>query len=51
VILDVAGRAVQTPDEVNKAIESAKEAGRRGALMRLKSAETTRFIAVPFDPA
>jgi serine protease Do len=51
VILDVAGHAVPTPDEVRKALENARDAGRLATLMRLKPAETTRFVAVPFDPA
>jgi serine protease Do len=51
VILDVGGQAVQTPEEVRKALEDAHNAGRPATLMRLKSAETIRFVAVPFDPA
>jgi serine protease Do len=51
VILDVGGQAVQTPEEVHKALEDAHNAGRPATLMRLKSADTTRFIAVPFGPA
>jgi serine protease Do len=51
VILDVGGQAVQTPEEVRKALENAHNAGPPATLMRLKSAETTRFVAVPFDPA
>ena len=51
VILDVAGQAVQTPQEVHKALEDAHNAGRTATLMRVKSAETIRLVAVPFDPA
>jgi serine protease Do len=50
VILDVGGQAVQTPEEVRKALEDAHNAGRPVTLMRLKSAETTRFVAVRFGP-
>ena len=37
VILDVDGRAVQTPEEVRRALEDAHNAGRPATLMRLKS--------------
>ena len=44
VILDVAGQAVQTPQEVHKALEDAHNAGRTATLMRVKSAETIRLV-------
>jgi serine protease Do len=51
VILDVNEKPVQTPDEITQALQDAYNAGRSAALMRLKSGDSTRFVAVPFDPA
>lgn len=51
VILDVNGKPVQTPDEITQALQDAHLAGRSAALMRLKSGDSTRFVAVLFDPA
>jgi serine protease Do len=51
LILDVNGNPVQTPDEVRQALQGAYAAGRPATLMRLRSGDTTRFIAVPFNPA
>jgi serine protease Do len=51
VILDVGGHAVQTPEEVRKALEDARDAGRPATLIRLKTGEQTRFVALRFDPA
>jgi serine protease Do len=50
MILDVGGQTVQTPEDVRKALEDAHNSGHPATLMRLKTAETTRFVAVPFDP-
>ena len=46
VILDVAGKRVATPDEVRKAFADARSDGKRTVLMRVKSGENTRFLAV-----
>jgi serine protease Do len=51
IILEVGGKAVQTPDDVRNALNQARDAGRRAALMRLKSGDAMRFVAVPLDPA
>jgi serine protease Do len=51
VIIDVAGQAVSTPAEVRDALGKAHAEGKRFVLMQLKSGETTRFVAVPADPA
>jgi len=37
--------------DVKKAVADAREQGRRSVLMRLKSGEGTRFVAVPFGRA
>jgi serine protease Do len=51
VILDVSGRPVRAPNEVRDALHNAHVAGRPAALLRLKSGDKMRFVAVPFDPA
>ena len=47
VILDVAGKQVASPDDVRKAISDARTGGKRTVLLRVKSGEGTRFLAVP----
>jgi serine protease Do len=49
VILDVAGRAVDNPLELRDAVAQARSAGKQAVLMRIKSGETARYIAVPLD--
>jgi serine protease Do len=51
VIVEVSGRAVHTPDDISKALNQAHSRGRQAAVVRLKSGNTLRFIAVPVDPA
>jgi serine protease Do len=46
VILDVAGKRVASPDEVRKAFADARSGGKRTVLLRVKSGENTRFLAV-----
>jgi serine protease Do len=47
IILDVAGRAVDNPFEVRDAVEQARSAGKQVVLMRIKSGDAARYIAVP----
>jgi serine protease Do len=47
VILEVAGKAVSNPADVRKALEDARKDDKRTVLMRVKSAEGTRFVALP----
>jgi len=51
VILDVSGSSVRAPDEVRNALSEAQGAGRHAALIRIKSGENIRFIAVPVGAA
>ena len=51
VILDVAGQVVNAPADVRKAMNDAKSAGRRTVLMRVKSEQGTRFVAIPLGNA
>ncbi|MFN3349623.1 Do family serine endopeptidase [Pseudorhodoplanes sp.] len=47
VILEVAGKAVSNPADVRKALEEARKDDKRTVLMRVKSGEGTRFVALP----
>lgn len=47
VILDVGGKSVGNVSDVRKALTEAKSAGKHDVLMRVKTAETTRFVALP----
>ena len=47
IILDVAGKKVASPEDVRKAFADARSGGKRTVLLRVKSGENTRFLAVP----
>ena len=47
VILDVGGGKVATPADVRNAIGDAHKNGKRTVLMRLKSDDGTKFLAIP----
>jgi serine protease Do len=47
VILDAGGMAVQTPSQVRQAIDRTRSQGKHSILMRVKTAEGTRFLALP----
>jgi serine protease Do len=47
VILDVAGKKVASVNDVRDAISAAHKDGKKSVLMRLKSADATKFVAVP----
>jgi serine protease Do len=49
VILDVAGKTVSSPSDVRKAVADARDGGRKNLLMRVKSGEGTRFVAIPLS--
>jgi serine protease Do len=51
VILDVGGKKVATPVDVRNAIDDAKKDGKRTVLMRLKSDNAMRFVAIPIAHA
>jgi serine protease Do len=51
VILDVAGQMVANAADVRKALFEAKKAGRHAILLRVKTVDATRFIAIPFGKA
>ena len=47
VILDVGGRTIDNARDIRKALTEAKSAGKHDVRLRVKTAETTRFIAMP----
>lgn len=47
VILDVGGKAVASAGDIRSALSDAKTAGKHDVLVRVKSAESTRFVAMP----
>lgn len=47
VILEVGGKTVSKPEDVRKALADAQKDGKRTVLMRVKSGETSRFVALP----
>jgi serine protease Do len=51
VILDVNGKPVSTPADVRKAVSDAQSDGKRSVLMRVKSSQGTRFVAVAIGNA
>ena len=46
IILDVGGKAVSTPADVRKALVDARADAKRTVLIRVKSGEATRFVAI-----
>ena len=51
VILDVGGKKVSKPEDVRTAIADAHKDGKHAVLMRVKSDDATRFVAVPLGRA
>jgi serine protease Do len=51
VILEVGGSKVATPAEMRKALGNAQKSGKHAVLMRVKSDNTTKFVAIPFSGA
>jgi serine protease Do len=47
VIVEIAGKAVSNPSDVRKALSAAQSDGKRTVLMRVKSGDATRFVALP----
>jgi serine protease Do len=51
IILDVGGKAVANAGDVRQALVEAKAQGKHDVLMRVKTGDTTRFVAVPLGKA
>jgi serine protease Do len=47
VILQVGGKAVGSVEDVRGALDAAHTRGKRDVLMRVKTADGTRFVAMP----
>jgi serine protease Do len=46
VILEVAGLSVKSPEDVANGVKEASKLGRKAVLLRLKSGDQTRFVAI-----
>jgi len=51
VIMEIAGKRVTTPAQVRDTIADAQKGGRRTILMRVKTGDNTRFVAVRLSRA
>ena len=51
VILDVGGKPVVTPDDVNQGVSDARKEGKHTVLFRVKSGGDTKFVALPLGNA
>ena len=51
IILEVGGSKVASVADVRKAMSEAQKNGKRTVLMRVKSDNTTKFVAIPFAHA
>jgi serine protease Do len=51
VILEVGGKQVSTPADVRKLLTDARKDGKRSVLIRVKSGEATKFVAMPLGRA
>jgi serine protease Do len=49
VILEVAGKSVQSPADVRDALSGARKDSKASVLMRVRSGQNSRFVAVPID--
>ncbi len=51
VILEASGKAVERPTEIAQAFDAARADGRKSVLLRVKSGDTIRFVALPAQAA
>ena len=51
LILDVSGKTVSTPSDVRKAFSDARSQGKRTVLLRVKSGNAMKFVALPVGRA
>jgi serine protease Do len=47
IILDVGGKTVASPGDVRSALKDATAKSAHSVLMRVKTADATRFVALP----
>jgi len=48
VILEVAGKSVASPGDISEAVKAARADNKNSVLMRVRSAEGSRYVAIPF---
>ncbi len=51
VIIEAGGKPVTRPSDVSQAIDAAKSEGRKSVLLRVKSGDAIRFLALPAQSA
>jgi serine protease Do len=51
VVVEAGGSEVMSPDDVNKAVAMAEEKGRKAVLLRVKSGDNERFVALSLHKA
>lgn len=51
VILEAGGHPVSKPSDISAALAEAKKENRKAVLLRVKSGEDTRFVAIAVNPA
>jgi serine protease Do len=51
VILEASGKAVERPTEIAQAFDAARADGRKSVLLRVKTGDTVRFVALPAQAA
>ncbi|MGQ4272483.1 Do family serine endopeptidase [Terrihabitans sp. B22-R8] len=49
IILEVGGKKVSNPRDVGDALKAAKDKGTRSVLMRVRTGDNARYVAVPVD--
>lgn len=49
VILDAGGKTVTAPTDLSAAVSEARKAGKRSILMRVRTAENSRYVALPLN--
>jgi serine protease Do len=47
VILEAGGKAVTASADVSAAVDAARKSGKRSLVMRVRSADSTHFVALP----
>ena len=51
IILDIGGKSVSSPADVRKSLSDARKGGKRTVLIRVKSGEGMKFVALPLGNA
>jgi serine protease Do len=51
VILEVGGQSVANVDQIRQALDTAKTQGKHAVLMRVKTGQGNRYVALPVGPA